>query len=295
MLGNRDLLVHRTAVSLLSLQFNHCGIQECSPGYQYGFYMKPYHLIHFVLKGSGTLETEGKTYTVRAGQAFYIPSGTAGHYQASRTDPWKYTWLGFFCDSRNPFIEMLFGKDRVADINLSSDELERLILSLLSVTDSRLEEVTSYKRNEYPGEQFFPVSQPDKCLEVNSRMLHLFSRLIQAQASGCPSSIREKDYAQDARAFIDSCYCEPIKIQDAADLLHIHPNYLCSVFKKAYGQTPREYLKALRMERAVTLLLRTDQPVSTIAASVGFSNPFQFSAMFKKYFGLSPAAYRKKG
>jgi len=181
------------------------------------------------------------------------------------------------------------------DINLPSDELERLILSLLSVTDPRLEEVTSYKRNEYPGEQFFPVSQPDKCLEVNSRMLHLFSRLIQAQASGCPSSIREKDYAQDARAFIDSCYCEPIKIQDAADLLHIHPNYLCSVFKKAYGQTPREYLKALRMERAATLLLRTDQPVSTIAASVGFSNPFQFSAMFKKYFGLSPAAYRKKG
>ena len=190
---------------------------------------------------------------------------------------------------------MLFGKDRVADINLPSDELERLILSLLSVTDPRLEEVTSYKRNEYPGEQFFPVSQPDKCLEVNSRMLHLFSRLIQAQASGCPSSIREKDYAQDARAFIDSCYCEPIKIQDAANLLHIHPNYLCSVFKKAYGQTPREYLKALRMERAATLLLRTDQPVSTIAASVGFSNPFQFSAMFKKYFGLSPAAYRKKG
>ena len=58
---------------------------------------------------------------------------------------------------------------------------------------------------------------------------------------------------------------------------------------------PREYLKALRMERAATLLLRTDQPVSTIAASVGFSNPFQFSAMFKKYFGLSPAAYRKEG
>ncbi len=37
MLGNRDHLIHRTAVSLLSLQFNHCGIQECSPGYQYGF------------------------------------------------------------------------------------------------------------------------------------------------------------------------------------------------------------------------------------------------------------------
>lgn len=295
MLGNRDLLIHRTAVSLLSLQFNHCGIQECSPGYQYGFYMKPYHLIHFVLKGSGTLETEGKTYTLHAGQAFYIPSGTAGHYQASRKAPWKYTWLGFYCDSRSPFVEMLFGKERVTEICLPLDELERLILSILSVTDPRLQDVTSYNRNEYPGEQFFPVSQPDKCLEVNSRMLHLFARLTQAQACRCPSSIREKNYAEDASAFIDSCYSEPIKIQDVADVLHLHPNYLCSVFKAAYGQTPSEYLKALRMERAATLLLRTEQPVSTIAASVGFSSPFQFSAMFKKYFGLSPAAYRKNG
>lgn len=190
---------------------------------------------------------------------------------------------------------MLFGKDRVADICLPPNELERLILSILTVTDPRLQNVRSYSRNEYPGEQFFPVSQPEKCLEVNSRMLHLFARLIETQACHCPSSIREKDYAQDARAFIDSCYSEPIKIQDVADVLHIHPNYLCSVFKAAYGQTPREYLKALRMERASTLLLRTEQPVSTIAASVGFSSPFQFSAMFKKYFGLSPAAYRKEG
>ena len=125
-----------------------------------------------------------------------------------------------------------------------------------------------------PANSFSLSPSRRKCLEVNSRMLHLFARLIETQACHCPSSIREKDYAQDARAFIDSCYSEPIKIQDVADVLHIHPNYLCSVFKAAYGQTPREYLKALRMERASTLLLRTEQPVSTIAASVAFPAPF---------------------
>ena len=49
MIGNRDIFLDRTDVSRFSLQLNHCGIQECAPGYSYHIDSRPYHLIHFIL------------------------------------------------------------------------------------------------------------------------------------------------------------------------------------------------------------------------------------------------------
>lgn len=293
MIGNRDLIIHKTLDVPLSIQFNHCGIQECSPGYRYGFSMRPYQLIHFVLEGSGTLILKNTFHTIHAGQAFYIPAGSSGYYYASMDNPWKYAWLGFFADPRNSFIEMLFHGSPVTDIAIPLDELEQLILSIIAVTDERAEHITCYRRKNFPGEQFFSITTPDQCLEVNSRMLHMFSEVLKSEAQTFPPEHSTQNYAADAKAFMDAYYCDSLRIQDVANALHIHPNYLSTVFKDTYHQTPKAYLNTLRMERARLLLESTDYPISVIANSVGFASQFQFSAMFKKAFDISPANYRK--
>lgn len=293
MLGNRDLMIHGTIDIPLSLQFNHCGIQECEPGYRYGFSMRPYHLIHFVLEGNGTLILGNTSYSVRTGQAFYIPAGASGYYYASMHHPWKYSWIGFFADPRNPFIEMIFHNSPVIDISMPLDELEHLLLSIIAVTDERAAKISCYRRRDFPGEQFFPITSPEHCLEANSRMLHMFSEFLKAHGSTHPQTSGTKNYAANAKAYIDAYYCDRLQIQDVADALHIHPNYLSVIFKNAYRQTPKNYLNSLRMERAAILLKTTDYPVSMIAEAVGFSNPFQFSTAFKRYHGMSPAAFRQ--
>lgn len=75
MIGNRDIYLDRTKVNTFSLQLNHCGVQECTPGYSYSFDANSYHLIHFVLGGSGFLEINHRLINIHAGQAFYIPPG----------------------------------------------------------------------------------------------------------------------------------------------------------------------------------------------------------------------------
>lgn len=293
MIGNRDLIIHRTLDIPLSIQFNHCGIQECIPGYHYGFTMRPYHLIHFVLEGSGTFQINDTTYDIHAGQAFYIPAGSSGYYHSSVENPWKYSWIGFFADSRNPFIKTLFQDSFVINIKTTLNELEQLLLSVIAVTDQRADSISSYRKVDFPGEQFVPITTEMQCLEANSKMLHLFSVLLKNNNQTLPSSCKEQNYASEAKAYIDAYYCEPLLIQDVANALHIHPNYLSSCFKKVYHQTPKAYLNSMRMERACMLLLQTDYPVSVIASAVGFSNAFQFSGMFKKYFHVSPANFRK--
>lgn len=294
MLGNRDLLVYQIKGSGLSMQMNHCGIQECSPGYQYGFFIKPYQLIHFVLQGCGKLELEGETYEIHAGQAFYIPTGTSAHYQASSQTPWKYAWIGFYSDTSHPFLRNLFGDRNVIDITMPVSELEPLLLSIIAVTDPRIEGLARYHRTDYPGEQFHAITTVEHSLEANSRMLHLFSVLAQTQQSVSIPVQKESDYAANAKSFLNSCYCDPVKIRDVADVLHIHPNYLSAIFKKAYGQTPKEYLDSLRMERAAQLLHLSEEPVSVVASLVGYESAFQFSAAFKKRYGTSPVNYRKE-
>lgn len=293
MIGNRDLIIHKTIDVPLSLQFNHCGIQECDAGYRYGFSMRPYHLIHFVLEGSGTLILGNASYTIRAGQAFYIPAGDSGYYSASMNNPWKYTWIGFFADPRNPFIERIFHYSSVIDIALPLRELEQLMLSIIEVSDERAGKISCYRREDFPGEQFSPITTPEQSLEVNSRMLHMFSVFLKAHSDTCLLAPAARNYAADAKAFIDAYYCDHLQIQDVADALHIHPNYLSLVFKNAYRQTPKVYMNSLRMERAAMLLTLTDYPISVVAGAVGFSNPFQFSAAFKKHFEMSPSNYRK--
>lgn len=64
-------------------------------------------------------------------------------------------------------------------------------------------------------------------------------------------------------------------------------------FSEKMGRSPYAYLISLRLERAKELLLETKIPISQIAYEIGFSDPLNFSRIFKKYHGASPGKYRK--
>ncbi len=60
-------------------------------------------------------------------------------------------------------------------------------------------------------------------------------------------------------------------------------------FKKAYGDTPVSLQHKLRIEAAKTLLASTELACGEVASMVGYSDPYHFSKMFKKYAGFSPS------
>ncbi len=295
MIGNRDIFLDRTDVSKFSFQLNHCGIQDCTPGYSYHIDSRPYHLIHFVLEGNGFFESGHRLIHIHAGQAFYIPAGVTARYYASLTDPWKYGWIGFYSNTANPFLTFLFGDENVISFQMPVGEVEKSLLSIISVTDSRIADYSQYDKSVFPGEQFTNILRLSDSLRVNSRMLDFFSVLLRFQIPEDSVNPRNDPPALQAKAYLDAHFNEPVRMQDVAASLNIHPNYLCAVFKKTYGQTPSDYLRSIRMAQASMLLLLTDHSVSMIAGSLGYANPFQFSAVFKSYYGLSPTAYRKKG
>jgi AraC-like DNA-binding protein len=83
-------------------------------------------------------------------------------------------------------------------------------------------------------------------------------------------------------------------LPELADQLHLAPGYLVRVFKSGTGLPPMAYLARLRAETAATLLLRTDQPVTTIGRAVGWPDQNYFARRFKAHYGLSATTYRAR-
>lgn len=76
--------------------------------------------------------------------------------------------------------------------------------------------------------------------------------------------------------------------------LHCSKATLTESFRREYGMTIVQFITEKRMERACALLSNSKTSVRGIAEACGFSGVEYFSAQFKKVYGLSPLAYRKK-
>lgn len=84
-------------------------------------------------------------------------------------------------------------------------------------------------------------------------------------------------------------------LSTAADQVGVSTGYLSALFKKETGMNFIKYLTDVRMEKAMELLRGTDLRAYEIADRIGFDNTHYFSVAFKKYTGMSPSDFRKRG
>lgn len=63
-------------------------------------------------------------------------------------------------------------------------------------------------------------------------------------------------------------------------------------FTRLVGQPMNQYLIAHRMEEAATLPELDDEPISEVAARVGYETSSAFSKLFHRHHGMSPGRYR---
>ena len=95
-----------------------------------------------------------------------------------------------------------------------------------------------------------------------------------------------------ARDLADERYREPLVVEDLARAAGLSRAHFIREFRRAFGETPHQYLLTRRLERAATLLRSTDRSVLDICTSVGLRSVGSFTTSFHRAYGLTPTAYR---
>lgn len=101
------------------------------------------------------------------------------------------------------------------------------------------------------------------------------------------------DLVAQAVRYIHERYREPITLETLLEHLSCSSRQLLRAFKKQVRTSPIDYLIQLRMSKAKHLLLSTDFTLKEIADSVGYTDSYYFSRIFKKYEGVSPTSFKE--
>jgi AraC-like DNA-binding protein len=96
----------------------------------------------------------------------------------------------------------------------------------------------------------------------------------------------------EVRNFIDRHYARPLTIERLAAKARMSTFHFIRTFRAAFGQTPHQYLRARRIERAQELLISTPLPVTEICDRIGFQSLGSFGTLFRRLTGETPAGFR---
>ncbi len=98
-------------------------------------------------------------------------------------------------------------------------------------------------------------------------------------------------YYLSAKDFIEQHYAEDLSVSSIAERLYITPNYLGKIFKDQCGQGLLEYIKNIRLEEAVKIMLSGNSDIGDICEKTGFSDVRYFGKLFKDKYNVSPKQF----
>ncbi len=87
---------------------------------------------------------------------------------------------------------------------------------------------------------------------------------------------------------------DEIPLEELARVAHFSAYHFHRIFKGIVGESVKEHIRRLRLERAAFRLIRTDQPVTTVAFDAGYEAHEAFTRAFRTMFNTSPSGFRKQ-
>lgn len=248
-----ETIINKGYTDINPVQF---GYEDCEKAHGFGPAIRTHWLLHFVVSGQGYFKIDGREYTLFAGDIFVIPPFVETYYQADDEKPWEYIWVGF-----------------TASLPLSV--LETDIIHIPAAAHI-FEDMKRCFRMQAGKTEF-----------LCAKIWHLFSMLEEKNQETV-------DPIKNAVNIIDSEYMsDSLSIQSIADRVGLERTYFSNLFKQKTGFCPKQYLLRCRMEQAADLIKKHSYTVTVVALSVGYSDVYIFSKMFKRYFGISPTDFAK--
>lgn len=230
-----------------------------------------YVLIHYVRSGCGTLRMGEAVHHVCAGQAFIIMPGQEATYKADMKDPWAYQWVGFtgtlseyfsalppvfnVPDDQFLTLRMLHTRISLQSLSEEDDLAYRLASDLLIFYANILKPKHSrvnYVQQILDHVQLFymqKISVEDLADRFGLDRRYLSRKFKEKIGCTIQQHILNVRLTQ-GRRFLALGY----SVAETSALCgYSSPTIFSKLFKKNYGETPREWTKRLSNEQETSI------------------------------------------
>lgn len=94
------------------------------------------------------------------------------------------------------------------------------------------------------------------------------------------------------RQIIEANIFSQVSIDELAQKTNLSVSSFKREFRKLYDDSPANYIKIQRLEKAATLLSTSDNRITEIAFDCGFNDLANFTKSFREKYGIAPTKYR---
>lgn len=147
-------------------------------------------------------------------------------------------------------------------------------------------------------QELYRLSQTENAnLAIHGVLCLLWSRIYENMpdsAARSQGSAADLESIEDMMLYIERRYAEKLTLGQIAEAGHVCESKCCRLFGKYLHKTPNTYLTHYRLGKAAELLVTTEQSVTEVAFTCGFSGASYFAETFRKCFDVTPKEYRAR-
>ncbi|MNS00457.1 Multiple antibiotic resistance protein MarA [compost metagenome] len=272
-----------------------CHLTAFQPGQIVPFHQHSEYELHFIPQGRGRVAFEHREYDLKAGM-FYITGPNVPHEQWSDEDDPMYEFC-LHCDIRalpdDPDILHGWGED------IERSEAEKCVRLLEASSAIPVADRFNAMACFLDAYKIYDEQRVGFYTSLKQSIIQMLLRAVRAFAPEEQTvSIPERDMSahryRQARKYMEDNASRPITLEEVAMSAGVSTRQLQRIFVKEGNSSFRQELEEVRMTRICSDLATNDKPIEAIALAHGYANVNYLYPVFKKKYGLTPAAYRKR-
>ena len=274
----------------LNLILLNAGHAEHYANWNYEKIRSPFARIYYVTKGTATIMLDKGKHTLKPEYLYLLPSFTTHSDECTGEFALYYIHIYETGTNISGIFEHFDFPFEIKAIPIDLTLIERLI----SINSNR--ELKKYDPKSYDNTSTLlntiavSVNAPiAETMETQGILQQLLSRFIK---TATPKYVSTDKRILNALEYITNNIEKEINIRQLADICFLSLDHFIRLFKKEMKQTPLVYINEKRIEKALSLLIFTNQPVKDIAYQLSFENVSYFNRLFKKQTGCTPMEYR---
>lgn len=234
----------------------------------------PILIFKYTLEGWGSFAFKGRRWRVRPGQVFMTLTPSPYRFWLPSNSPsWTFFWMS---------IHHRYVAERVFSMLQKTSPVFALAEDspLMGAALNLLGGVLHGRFPDFHAREESLFRWMCECERALDRQIH-------------PPD-RRHEWLESVRQRVIERLSRPLSVDDLARDRGLSRTHFSHRFRRATGMTPAAWMSQVRVGEAERQLRETGEAVETISARCGFGSSTQFGRVFRRFYHVTPGAYRAR-